>query len=146
MTRVDLILGPNFNMLGQREPDLYGHETLAAVEDKCRTHAATLGLALTCRQSNHEGELIGWVHDAFNHARGLIINPAGLSHTSVALLDALLMLKIPVLEVHQSNIHAREEFRRHSITAAAARGVICGFGTAGYTLALTALASMITTK
>jgi 3-dehydroquinate dehydratase II len=139
--------GPNLNLLGSREPEIYGRASLADVEKLCRTTAQRHGLAIEFRQSNHEGAIIDWIHEARgNGAAGLIINPAGYTHTSVALLDALLAMKAPVIEVHISNIHAREPFRRHSYVSQAARAVICGFGIDGYALAVSGLAAMINAK
>jgi 3-dehydroquinate dehydratase II len=139
--------GPNLNLLGSREPEIYGRASLADVEKLCRTTAQRHGLAIEFRQSNHEGAIIDWIHEARgNGAAGLIINPAGYTHTSVALLDALLAMKAPVIEVHISNIHAREPFRRHSYVSQAARAVICGFGSDGYALAVSGLAAMINAK
>jgi 3-dehydroquinate dehydratase-2 len=135
--------GPNLNMLGLREPDIYGSATLDDLETLCAETAEGLGLAIECRQSNIEGELITWVQEARERAAGLIINPAGYSHTSIALMDALLALDIPVVEVHLSNIHRREPFRQHSYASRAATGVICGLGIAGYRLALISLSDIL---
>ncbi len=135
--------GPNLNMLGTREPAIYGTGTLDELETLCAETAEGLGLSIECRQSNMEGELIGWVQEARAHAAGLIINPAGYSHTSIALMDALSVLEIPVIEVHLSNIHRREAFRHHSYVSRAATGVICGLGFAGYRLALIALSDIL---
>jgi len=135
-----LLNGPNLNMLGQREPAIYGADTLADIEQRCLAHADAIGLALTFRQSNHEGELVTWIQDAKDARDGLIINAGAYTHTSVALLDALLACDVPVIEVHLSNIFARERFRRHSHISRLALGVICGFGGMGYVLALEALA------
>jgi 3-dehydroquinate dehydratase-2 len=140
MTVSILILnGPNLNLLGFREPEVYGHDTLADVEALCRSHAAKLGLAVDCRQSNHEGQLIDWVHEARTAFDGIVINPGAYSHTSIALLDALKGVQKPVVEVHLSNIHQRESFRHHSYISLAAKGVICGLGIQGYIAALDAL-------
>ena len=135
--------GPNLNMLGRREPEIYGHETLDDIAGACAAHADGLGLAVDFRQSNHEGELIGWVHDAADGARGLIVNAAGLTHTSVALMDALKAARLPVIEVHLSNVFRREPFRHHSYISQVADGVICGFGPSGYLMALDAIARHI---
>ena len=144
---VYVLNGPNLNLLGTREPEIYGRATLADVEKLCRATAERLGLALEFRQSNHEGELVDWIHEArAKQAAGLVINPAGYSHSSVAILDALLTLAAPIVEVHISNIHAREPFREHSYVSKAARAVICGFGVHGYALAITGLAAMIDAK
>ncbi|MDE8345848.1 MAG: type II 3-dehydroquinate dehydratase [Acidocella sp.] len=135
--------GPNLNLLGTREPEIYGTGTLDGLETLCAETAEGLGLAIDFRQSNIEGELISWVHEAQNRAAGLIINPAAYSHTSIALMDAIQALDIPVLEVHLSNIHKREAFRHHSYVSLAADGVICGLGFAGYRLALIALSDIL---
>src|SRR2546421_19462 len=129
--------GPNLNLLGTREPETYGHATLADVEKLCAQTAAQFGLTADCRQSNREGELIDFIHDAHaNKAAGIIINAGGYSHTSIALHDALVAVKIPTVEVHISNIHARENFRHHSFTARAAFATLCGFGIDGYRRAI----------
>lgn len=143
---VVVLNGPNLNMLGKREPNIYGRDTLADVEKSCRAHAKTLGLALDFRQSNHEGELAGWIQDARGEAAGIVINAAALTHTSVALLDALQAAEVPTIEVHLSNIYRREPFRHHSYISRAAVGVICGLGPRGYLMALDALAGMIKAK
>jgi 3-dehydroquinate dehydratase-2 len=144
---VYVLNGPNLNLLGTREPEIYGRATLADVEKLCRATADHLGLTVEFRQSNHEGEIVDWIQEAqAKHAAGLLINPAGYSHSSVAILDALLAFAAPVVEVHISNIHAREPFRRHSYISKAARAVICGFGVNGYALGLTGLAAMIDAK
>ncbi|MCA8928171.1 MAG: type II 3-dehydroquinate dehydratase [Alphaproteobacteria bacterium] len=136
-----ILNGPNLNMLGQRQPEIYGHETLADIEAGCRSHAETLGLAVDFRQSNMEGDLVTWIQEARTGADGVIINAAAYTHTSVAIQDALMLLAVPVIEVHLSNIHKREAFRHHSFVAAAAQGMICGFGSRGYLMALDALAA-----
>ena len=139
--------GPNLDLLGTREPHIYGRSTLADVEKLCRTAAERHGFALVFRQSNHEGQIIDWINEArAEKAAGLIINPAGHTTTSVAILDALLAMESPVLEVHITNIHAREEFRRHSYVSRAARAVVCGFGINGYALAIAGLASLLGAK
>ncbi len=136
--------GPNLNLLGEREPSIYGSATLADVERLCRTTAERHGLVVEFRQSNHEGEIVDLIQEALaTKAAGLVINPAGFTTTSIAILDALLVMKAPVIEVHISNIHAREEFRRHSYVSKAARAVICGFGIDGYALAIDGLAALI---
>ena len=142
-TAAHILNGPNLNLLGAREPEIYGSTTLAEIEAECRKKAESLGLSLVFRQSNSEGELVDWVQAASAEAAGLIINPGAYTHTSIALLDALSAAEVPVIELHLSNIHAREPFRRHSVTAAAAGGVIMGLGAAGYPLALDALKSLI---
>ena len=139
--------GPNLNLLGAREPHIYGRSTLADVEKLCRTTAERHGFALVFRQSNHEGQIIDWINEArAGKVAGLIINPAGHTTTSVAILDALLTMESPIVEVHISNIHAREEFRRRSYVSRAARAVICGFGINGYALAIAGLASLLGAK
>ena len=140
---VDVLNGPNLNLLGQREPEIYGRETLADVERGCRAVAETLGLEIRFRQSNAEHELVGWIQDARTEAAGIIINPAAYSHTSVAILDALSACDFPVIEGHISNIHRREAFRHHSFVSARADGVIVGCGTQGYDLALRRIATLI---
>jgi 3-dehydroquinate dehydratase II len=143
---VVVLNGPNLNMLGKREPNIYGRDTLADVEKACRAHAKTLGLTLDFRQSNHEGELVGWIQEARGKAAGIVINAAALTHTSVALLDALQAAEVPTIEVHLSNIYRREPFRHHSYISRAAVGVICGLGPKGYLMALDALAGMVKAK
>lgn len=136
--------GPNLNLLGTREPQKYGSATLADVEALCRDRAAKHGLAVEFRQSNHEGALIDSIHEAREkQASGIVINPAGYSHTSVALLDAILAVGLPVIEVHITNIHARESFRHHSFVSSGAKGVLCGFGIEGYGLAIQGLAAIM---
>ncbi len=144
MSATILVLnGPNLNLLGVREPETYGHETLDDIQALVEARAAELGLEAEFRQSNAEHELITWVQEARGRAAGIIINAAGYSHTSVAILDALLACDVPVVEVHLSNIFRREPFRHHSHVSAAAHGVICGFGARGYVLALDAMAGLI---
>lgn len=138
--------GPNLNLLGSREPSIYGRASLADIAKVCQKRAKDLGLAVDFRQSNHEGELIDWIQQARSKNGGIVINPGGYSHTSVALLDALVASDLPVVEVHLSNIFRREAFRRHSFVSEGVRGVICGLGAQGYTLALEALADIIGTK
>ena len=140
---VFVLNGPNLNLLGKRQPEIYGYETLADVEASCREAGDALGLDIRCHQSNREYELIDWVHEAREAAAGIVINPAAFTHTSVALLDALKTCECPILEVHISNVHQRESFRHHSYVSLAAAGVIAGFGTQGYTLALQRLAHLI---
>jgi 3-dehydroquinate dehydratase-2 len=135
--------GPNLNLLGKRQPHIYGHETLADVEADCRKLAAGLGLDMRFHQSNREYEIIDWVHEARETASGIVINPAAFTHTSVAILDALNAFDHPIIEVHISNVHKREEFRHHSYVSAIASGVIAGFGTQGYQLAIQRLATLI---
>lgn len=148
MSNVVYVLnGPNLNLLGTREPQIYGHATLGDVEKLCRETAKKHGLVVEFHQSNHEGEMIDWIQKARSEeAVGLIINPAGYTHTSVAILDALTTMEAPVIEVHISNVHARESFRRRSYVSQVARAVICGFGIDGYALAITGLAGIIGAK
>lgn len=136
MKPIYLMNGPNLNLLGLRQPEIYGHETLADVEAAVAALGAELGLVVEAMQSNHEGQLVDWIHAAREKAAGIIINPGAYSHTSVAILDALNAFEAPVLEVHISNIHKREAFRHHSFVSQRAEGVIAGFGTQGYLLAL----------
>ena len=143
MPTVVLLNGPNLNLLGKRQPDIYGHETLADVERACTDRAAALGLTLAFHQSNHEGEIVEQIHTARDEAVAIVINPAAYTHTSVAIMDALLAFDGPVIEVHLSNVHRREEFRSHSWVSKAATGVICGLGSRGYLLALDAVADLI---
>lgn len=138
-----ILNGPNLNLLGKRQPEIYGHETLVDVERECRALADDLRLELRFHQSNREYELIDWIHEARETAAGLIINPAAFTHTSVAILDALNMCEFPVIEVHISNVHKRETFRHHSFVSIMASGVIAGFGTQGYTLSLHRMARLI---
>ena len=141
--RVLVLNGPNLNMLGTREPGIYGAATLADIKSLCLAAGGELGLEIDFRQSNHEGELVSWIQEAMTSADGILINPAGYSHTSVAIHDALRAVGLPVAEVHISNIHQREAFRHHSYVSAIAFGVICGFGVTGYRLALMALAEKL---
>lgn len=143
MKPIFVLNGPNLNLLGLRQPEIYGRETLADVELSVATLASELGLTVECRQSNHEGVLVDWIHEARSAAAGIIINPGAYSHTSVAILDALNAFEAPVLEVHISNIHKREAFRHHSFVSGRAEGVIAGFGTEGYLLALRRMASVL---
>jgi 3-dehydroquinate dehydratase-2 len=140
---IAVLNGPNLNMLGSREPTLYGAATIDDLEALCAETAEALDLSIDFRQTNHEGELITWVQECRDKARGIVINPAGYGHTSIALMDALLAIELPVVEVHLTNIHAREEFRHTSLVSRVAQGVICGLGIRGYGLALPALAEMI---
>ncbi|MEQ8733535.1 MAG: type II 3-dehydroquinate dehydratase [Rhodospirillaceae bacterium] len=141
--KVFVINGPNLNLLGTREPDVYGHTTLADIEDVTVTAGKTLEIDIVFRQSNEEGVIVNWVHEAQRDGHGLIINAAGYTHTSVAIMDALLATQIPIIEVHLSNIYKREEFRHHSYISKAANGVICGFGSQGYVLAVNAMAKLL---
>jgi len=145
-SRVLVLNGPNLNMLGVREPSIYGRDTLDDVARNCAAKAGKLGLELDFRQSNLEGELVTWIQQARGTAAGIIINPGAYGHTSIALLDALLIAELPVIEVHLSNIFRREEFRHHTYVSQAASGVICGLGAQGYLLALDALATLLNSK
>ena len=138
-----IINGPNLNMLGVREPSVYGPDTLGDIESACADRAAMLGLSVDFRQSNAEGEIVSWIQEARGNDDGIIINAGGYSHTSVAILDALRMAELPVIEVHLSNIHQREPYRHHSYVSEVATGVICGLGGQGYLLALDAMAGLI---
>lgn len=139
--------GPNMNMLGTREPEKYGRATLADVEKLCRATVKRFGLDLEFRQSNSEGELVDWIQEAHaKKAAGIVINPAGYTTTSIAILDALLAVGLPVIELHITNIHARESFRQNSYVSKAAKAVMAGFGVEGYALAITGLAGMIGAK
>ena len=139
--------GPNLNLLGTREPNIYGRSTLAEVEKLCRTRAEAHGLAVEFRQTNHEGVLVDWLQEArVREAVGVVLNPAAYTTTSIALLDAILGIGLPVIEVHISNIHAREEFRRNSFVSKAAKAVICGFGIEGYGLAIDGIAAILAGK
>ena len=147
MPRQILVLnGPNLNLLGQRQPEVYGRETLADVERACTALADELGVAVEFRQSNHEGQLIDWIHAARGSAAGIVINPAAYTHTSVGILDALNAFDGPVIEVHISNVHKREAFRHHSYVSLRADGVIAGCGTEGYRLALRRIVTLAGTE
>ena len=141
--RIYVLNGPNLNLLGVREPHLYGRETLADVTMACEAAAARLDLQADFRQSNHEGQIIDWIQEARGAAAGIVINPAGFTSTSIAILDALKTFEGPIIEVHISNIHRREAFRHHSYVSLAATGVIAGLGTQGYVLALEAMARLL---
>ncbi|MGD0634036.1 MAG: type II 3-dehydroquinate dehydratase [Beijerinckiaceae bacterium] len=144
MSRLVYVLnGPNLNLLGKREPEIYGSETLADVERQCLALAGELKLELRFHQSNREYELIDWIHEARETAAGVVINPAAFTHTSVAILDALAAFEGPVIEVHISNVHRREEFRHHSFVSGRAEGVIAGCGTQGYLFGLQRIARLI---
>lgn len=136
-----VINGPNLNKLGTREPDVYGAATLAGVESLCELTANELGFSVTCRQSNNEGDLVSWIQDAAGEFSGVVLNAGAYTHTSIALHDAIKLAGVPVIEVHISNVFAREAFRHHSYIAPVASGVLCGFGIEGYALALRALAA-----
>ncbi|WP_075214625.1 type II 3-dehydroquinate dehydratase [Mongoliimonas terrestris] len=144
MARDVLVLnGPNLNLLGTREPGVYGAATLADVELACREKAGSLGLAMEFRQSNHEGDLVDWIHEAGRRKAGVVINPGAYTHTSIALHDAIKGTGVPLIEVHLSNVHARESFRHHSFVSPVASGVIVGLGPRGYLLALDAIAAIL---
>jgi len=140
---VFILNGPNLNLLGVRDPSIYGRDTLGDIEERCTARAAALGLEIDFRQTNHEGQLVDWIQEARESADGIVLNAGALTHTSVALLDALSAAELPVIEVHLSNIFRRESFRHHSYVSLAANGVICGLGGQGYELALDAIASLI---
>lgn len=144
MKPVFVLNGPNLNMLGLREPAVYGSATLKDVEAACAEHAASLGLAVDFRQTNIEGELVSWIHEARDKASGIALNAGAYTHTSIALHDALKAADVPAVELHLSNVHKREAFRHHSYIAPAVNGVICGFGVDSYRLAISALHSLIT--
>jgi 3-dehydroquinate dehydratase II len=139
---IHILNGPNLNMLGVREPHLYGQDTLADIEKRCAARAEAAGRGLAFRQSNHEGELVTWIQEARTQAAALIINPAGFTHTSVVIHDALKMLDCPVVELHLSNIHRREDWRHHSYVSLVATAIIAGFGSLGYELAVDAVLQM----
>jgi 3-dehydroquinate dehydratase II len=144
MKKILILNGPNLNLLGTREPAVYGSETLADVERLCREEGGKLGVTVDCRQSNHEGQLIDWIHEAgreitAGNMLGVVFNPGAFTHTSVALHDAIKGASATIIELHISNVHAREEFRHHSYISPAARGIMVGFGVLGYALAMGAL-------
>jgi 3-dehydroquinate dehydratase-2 len=144
MASVLVLNGPNLNLLGTRKPEVYGTTTLADVEELCRQEAGKLGLEVVCRQSNHEGQLIDWIHETGAAVKagdsiGAVFNPGAFTHTSVALHDAIEGASLPVIEVHISNVHKREEFRHHSYISSVARGTVVGFGVYGYVLAINGL-------
>lgn len=143
MATVFVLNGPNLNLLGVRDPVQYGHDTLADIEGRCLARAAALDLVIDFRQTNHEGQLVDWIQEARESADGIVLNAGALTHTSVAVLDALSAAGLPVIEVHLSNIFRRERFRHRSYVSLAASGVICGLGAHGYELALEAVASLI---
>ena len=146
MTKVYILNGPNLNLLGLREPEIYGHDTLASIEERCRGKAESLGLEIDFRQTNLEGELVNSIHQARGDGAGIIINAGAYTHTSVALHDALKAVALPAIEVHLSNVYRREAFRHHSYISPAAHGVICGFGAQSYELALEGLAAILNNK
>ena len=142
---VYVLNGPNLNLLGTREPEIYGRQTLSDIEQAVGARAASNGLTVDFRQSNHEGVLVDWIQEARTKASAIVFNPGGYSHTSVAIHDALRLVTCPVIEVHLSNPHRREAFRHHSYVSTAATGVICGLGATGYILAIDAVASLLKT-
>lgn len=144
--RILILNGPNLNLLGTREPEIYGSETLADIEKECTTHAKNLNLAIDLRQSNSEGECVDWIQEAAAGWSGIIINPAAYTHTSIAIMDALKQVSCPIIEVHLSNIFARESYRHHSYVSPVANGIVCGFGGDGYILALDAMAQLVRKK
>jgi len=135
--------GPNLNLLGKRQPEIYGHDTLDDVRAQCEAAGAPDGIEIELKQSNHEGQIIDWIHEARDRAAGIIINPGAFTHTSVAILDALNAFDGPVLEVHISNVHKRESFRHHSYVSLRAEGVMAGFGVQGYSLAVLRMATLL---
>jgi 3-dehydroquinate dehydratase-2 len=144
MTKPIYVLnGPNLNLLGSREPEVYGTESLEDIRARCEQKAAKLGFAIEFRQSNHEGELVAWIQEARHKAAGLIVNAGAFTHTSIAMLDALLATEIPCVEVHLSNIFRRESFRHTSFISKGVKGVICGFGALSYELGIQAVAALI---
>lgn len=145
-SKILLVNGPNLNTLGTREPAIYGHETLAQVEAKAKAAAKSLKLDLDCFQSNHEGEIVTTIQQAGKKYHGMIVNAGAYSHTSIAIMDALLLHKMPIIEVHLSNIYQREDFRHKSYVSRVAKGVICGLGSQGYVLALEAMAELLKSK
>jgi 3-dehydroquinate dehydratase II len=146
MKLIYILNGPNLNLLGTREPDIYGADTLAMVEEKCAAKAKSLRLQIVFRQTNLEGELVNWIHEARLKAHGIVINAGAYTHTSVALHDALKAVALPAVEVHLSNVYKRESFRHHSYISPAVHGVICGFGPQSYELALEGLSSVLNAK
>jgi len=141
--KIVVLNGPNLNLLGKREPEIYGFDTLDDVESECNRLASEFGLTTLFQQSNHEGQLVDWIHTARDEADGIVINPGAYSHTSIAILDALQAFAGPVLEVHVSNIHKRESFRHHSYVSQRADGVIAGFGVEGYSMAIRRMATIL---
>ena len=144
MTKIVYVLnGPNLNLLGKRQPHIYGYETLADVEVSCQKVADEFGFEIRFLQSNHEGQIIDWIQEARESASGIVMNPAAYTHTSVAILDALNTCEFPIFEVHISNVHQREAFRHHSYVTLRANGVMAGFGTEGYALALRRMGNLL---
>ncbi|AVJ17361.1 type II 3-dehydroquinate dehydratase [Serratia sp. MYb239] len=143
MKTIYVLNGPNLNLLGSREPETYGHDTLATIEALCRRTAAELNVELVFLQTNHEGQMIDWIQETRGKAQALVINPAAWTHTSVAIRDAVTAVALPLFEVHITNVHKREPFRHHSYLSDVAQGVICGFGIQGYRYALMQAASLL---
>ena len=143
MPTIFILNGPNLILRGVRDPSIYGHDTLGDIEERCAARAEAFGLEIDFRQSNHEGQLVDWIQEARESADGIILNAGALTHTSIALVDALSAAELPIIEVHLSNIFRRESFRHHSYVSLVANGVICGLGAKGYELALDAIASLI---
>jgi 3-dehydroquinate dehydratase-2 len=141
-----ILNGPNLNLLGTREPEVYGYTTLPQIEKMCAAQAASHGLSITLRQSNHEGEIVNQIQEARTGSCAVIINPAGYGHTSIAILDSIQMLKVPVMEVHLSNIHRREPYRGHSYVSKGATGIVMGLGAQGYLRAIDAIAEILKVK
>jgi 3-dehydroquinate dehydratase-2 len=146
MSKILILNGPNLNLLGTREPEIYGHDTLSDIETKSGNHGKAIGMTIDFRQSNSEGELVDWIQAAAGTTDGIIINPAAYTHTSVAILDALKQIDCPIIELHLSNIFSREPFRHHSYISPVANGLICGFGAHGYLLALDAISRLVSDK
>jgi 3-dehydroquinate dehydratase II len=145
MTKIFILNGPNLNLLGTREPEIYGHDTLQSVEETCHAKGKVLGFVIEFRQTNIEGELVNHIHEARGKAEGIVINAGAYTHTSVALHDAIKAVGLPTIEVHLSNVYKRESFRHHSFISPVAHGVICGFGPTSYELALEGLSSILKT-
>ncbi|MEE2998231.1 MAG: type II 3-dehydroquinate dehydratase [Pseudomonadota bacterium] len=146
MLRFHIINGPNLNLLGNREPEIYGHASLEESRADCQTHASNVGVEIDFRQSNNEAEIIDWIHSSRETADGIIINPAAFTHTSIAILDALVLTELPVVEIHISNILRRESFRQNSYISLGAVGIISGFGPHGYVLAIDAMMNLTGAK
>ncbi|MCW9045463.1 MAG: type II 3-dehydroquinate dehydratase [Alphaproteobacteria bacterium] len=144
--KILIMNGPNLNLLGSREPEVYGYDTLDDIKGRCETLGSELGFQVDFRHSNSEGEMVNWIQESRTDHAGIIINPAAYSHTSIAILDSLLASEIPIIEVHLSNIHQRESYRQHSYVSKAAKGVICGLGAQGYDLAMRAMAQLLEKK
>ena len=143
--KVLILNGPNLNMLGIREPEIYGSGSLSDVESACEQEAKVLSMSVICKQSNEEGKLVTWVQNAINDMDGLLINAGAYTHTSLALLDSLSAAQLPTIEIHMSNIHSREQFRHHSFVSLVASGMICGLGSYGYVLGLRAIHRILNT-